>query len=252
MSTVESISEAAMTTTRTKSIATSPTGNGQPVPPLVNGDHLSVEEFERRYSAMAHLNKAELINGVVYMPSPVLHEDHGSPHFDAITWLGNYKVQTLGTDGGDNSTLRLRIGANQPQPDAFLRILPSFGGQSRTVRGYIDGAPELILEISATSAGFDLHEKLATYLANGVREYIVWRVWDSAIDWFVLRNGQYDRLAPDANGVFRSEVFPGLWLDASAMIRRDLAQVLQVLQQGLGSPEHAAFVAQMQSRAPRP
>jgi hypothetical protein len=70
-------------------------------------------------------------------------------------------------------------------------------------------------------------------------------VWDEAVDWFVLRGGRFEPL-PLAEGIYRSEVLPGLWLDPAAVVRGDLARVLQVLQQGLASPEHAAFVARLQ------
>jgi len=225
--------------------------NGDRVPRLQAGDRLTVEEFERRYAAMPDLKKAELINGVVYMPSPVLHEEHGSPHFDVIGWLAYYRAMTAGVDGGDNSTLRLQVGANRPQPDAFLRILPSFGGRSTTVDGYVVGGPELIAEISASSASYDLHDKLNIYQKNQVLEYVVWRVWDKAVDWFVLRSEHYESLPADPVGIYRSQVFPGLWLDGAAMLRRDLAQVLRTLQLGLASPEHASFVAQLQARVAR-
>lgn len=210
-------------------------------PPLRNGDHLSRDEFERRYQAMPGVNKAELIEGVVHMPSPVSAEDHGEPHFDGITWLGVYRAHTPPVRGGDNSTLRLDLD-NEPQPDGYLRLLPECGGQAKVIDGYVTGAPELILEVAASSASYDLHEKLQAYRRNGVREYIVWRVWDRAIDWFVLRGGRYESL-PFVNGLFQSEVFPGLWLDTSAALAGDMARVLAVLQQGLASPEHTAFLA---------
>jgi Uma2 family endonuclease len=216
------------------------------IPPLRNGDHLSRDEFERRYEAMAGVNKAELIEGVVHMPSPVSAEDHGEPHFDLITWLGVYRAGTPAVRGGDNATLRLDLD-NEPQPDGYLRLLPEYGGQARLVGGYVTGAPELIVEIAASSASYDLHEKLNAYRRNGVREYVVWRVWDAAIDWFVLRGGRFEPQQP-ADGIYRSEVLPGLWLASDAVLQGDLARVLAVLQQGLASPEHAAFVAGFEGR----
>jgi Uma2 family endonuclease len=120
-------------------------------------------------------------------------------------------------------------------------LVEECGGQARLVDGYVTGAPELVLEIAASSASYDLHEKLNAYRRNGVREYVIWRVWDEAIDWLVLRQGRYEPLAP-VDGVYRSEVFPGLWLDAAAVLRSDLARVLEVLQQGLAGQEHADFV----------
>jgi Uma2 family endonuclease len=184
------------------------------------------------------------------MPSPVSTDEHGSPHFDLITWLGVYRSHTPGVQGGDNSTLRLDWD-NAPQPDAFLRILPEFGGQSRTEEGYVVGAPELLAEVSASSASYDLHDKLNAYRRNGVREYVVWRVWDRAIDWFVLRGGRFERLPLTPDGLYKSEVFPGLWLDPAALTEGELARVLEVLQQGLAAPEHAAFVERLRDSAQR-
>ncbi|HXG11699.1 MAG TPA: Uma2 family endonuclease [Gemmataceae bacterium] len=228
-----------------------PTAKAQPekVPPLRNGDRLTAEEFERRYDATPGLKKAELINGVVYMAPPVTLDDHGGPHFDIIAWLGSYRIATPGVRGGDNATLRLPL-ANRPQPDACLIILPSHGGQVQIdSSGYIVGAPELVAEVAATSASYDLHDKLDLYLQVGVREYLVWRVFDRAIDWFVLRGGQYERLAPTPDGLYKSEVLPGLWLDPAALMDGDMVRVAQVQQQGNASPEHLAFVARLQQAA---
>lgn len=217
-----------------------------PIPPLQSGDRLTVEEFERRYDAMPHLKKAELIEGVVYVGSPV-SEDHGTPHFNFVTFLGLYAWATPGLIGGDNTTLRLDVG-NMPQPDAYLRLDARFGGRARLGPDrYVIGGPELIGEIAVTSANYDLREKLEVYRRNEVQEYVVWRVWDRAIDWFVLREGKYERLEPGADGVYRSEVLPGLWLDAQAMLRGDLATVGRVAQEGIASEEHATFVARLQA-----
>lgn len=216
------------------------------VPPLDTGDHLTREEFERRYEAMPDVKKAELIEGVVFMPSPVRLHHHGRPHLNVVTWLGIYLAHTPGVQGGDNTTVRLDLD-NEPQPDALLFIDPARGGQARiSTDDYVEGAPELVVEVAASNVAIDLHTKLRVYRRNGVREYVVWRVLDTAIDWFVLRGSQYDRLPPDANGRYQSEVFPGLWLDAPALLRGDLAAVLQTTLQGVASPEHAAFVARLQ------
>ncbi len=221
--------------------------NGR-IPPLENGDRLTRPEFERRYAAMPHVKKAELIEGVVYMPSPVSNE-HAEPHFDLITWLGFYRAAAPGISGGDNGTVRLDLD-NEPQPDAFLRILASHGGQARVDEdGYISGAPELAAEVARSSVSIDLHAKLNAYRRNGVREYIVWRVEDQTIDWFVLREGRYEPLAVAADGLYRSEVLPGLWLDPAALLRGDLPTVFQTVRCGLDSPEHAAFVRRLQEAA---
>jgi Uma2 family endonuclease len=212
------------------------------IPPLRAGDRLTRAEFERRYGAMPEVKKAELIEGVVYMPSPVTAEDHGEPHFDFNGWLYVYRAHTPGVRGGDNSSLRLDMD-NEPQPDSYLRLLPECGGRARMVDRYLEGAPELVAEIAASSASYDLHDKLNAYRRNQVLEYIVWRVWDEQIDWFVWVEGRYQALEAHEE-YLKSRVFPGLWLDPAAVMAGDSARVLHVLQLGLASQEHINFVAQ--------
>src|SRR5665213_3268471 len=182
------------------------------VPPLENGDHLTRPEFERRFDATPGLKKAELIEGVVYMPPPVSTDGHGGPHFDLITIFGVYRISTPGVRGADNSSIRLDLD-NMPQPDVALFIESNCGGQAKLDgEGYLAGAPELVAEIAASSVSYDLHEKLRAYRRNGVKEYVVWRTLDREIDYFILRDGEYQQLPPGTDGLFRSEIFPGLWL----------------------------------------
>ena len=218
--------------------------NGERVPPLCNGDHLDRHEFERRYNAMPEVRKAELIEGVVYMPSPVSFENHAEQHFHLTMWLGAYRAHTPGVRGADNATVRLDM-ENEPQPEALLLIDPARGGQTRITDGYITEAPELTAEVAASSVSIDRNAKLNAYRRNGVREYLLWRVEDQEVDWFVLRGDHYEALAVSEEGVDRSAVFPGLWLDVAALLRGDLPRVLAVLHQGLSSPDHARFVAHL-------
>jgi Uma2 family endonuclease len=219
--------------------------SSEPTPPLEPGDRLTRPEFERRYDAMPHLRKAELIEGVVHMPSPVRYRRHGRPHALLIGWLIHYEAATPGVETADNSTARLDLD-NEPQPDAVLLIDPARGGQARISEDdYIENAPELVAEVASSSVSIDLATKLHVYRRNGVREYVVWRVLERAVDWFVLRNGQYERLGQDAEGLLRSETFPGLWLDVPALLRGDVASVLAAVQRGLTSLEHNAFVARL-------
>ena len=219
---------------------------GGEIPPLQNGDCLTRPEFERRYAAMPKLKKAELIEGVVYVPSPVRYEGHGRQHSALNTWLGVYVASTPGLGMGDNTTVRLDLD-NEPQPHVLLRITDD--GQSQVASdGYIEGPPELIAEIASSSVAYDLHQKLDVYRRHGVREYVVWRTQDNAIDWFVLREGRYERLLPSDSGLYKSEIFPGLWLDVEAMLRGDLATVLQRQGEGLAITEHEAFIARLREK----
>lgn len=222
-----------------------------PVLPLQNRDHLTREEFERRYEAMPNV-KAELIEGVVYLASPVNQENHGKHHGWLSGWVCLYRAGTPGIELGLESSLILGD-KNEPQPDALLYVLPSHGGQTRlSADGYFTAAPEWAGEVSASSASYDLHVKLHVYRRHGVKEYLVWRVLDRAIAWFVLHGEVYDRLPLSVDGYYRSEVFPGLWLDPQAMLTGDIATVLQVLQRGLASPEHQRFVDHLARQAARP
>jgi Uma2 family endonuclease len=215
------------------------------IPPLENGDKLTRHEFERRYHAMPNLKKAELIEGVVYVASPVRAKQHGKPHARIMTWLGTYEAATPGLEALDNTTVLLDTD-NEPQPDALLRI--EIGGQSRINKDdYVEGAPELIVEIAASSASYDLHEKLKVYRRNQVQEYLIWRVYDHQFDWFRLQQGEYIQLQPNADNIICSQIFPGLWLDKTALLGGDLGKVLTIVQQGLASPEHEDFISRLSS-----
>ncbi len=205
--------------------------------PLENGDRLSRCEFERRYQAMPKTKKAELIEGKVYMASPV-RIIHGQPHAYIMGWLAVYHAATPGTQLADNTTVRLDLD-NEPQPDALLRI--ETGQSVVDADNYIQGAPELIVEIAASSASYDLQEKLQVYRRNGVQEYIVWQVSEQIIDWFRLRDGKYLKLQ-SAKNIIKSEVFPGLWLATDSILQGDLAQVLEIVQAGLTTTEHQNFI----------
>ena len=214
-------------------------------PPLENGDHLSRAEFERRYDAMPELKKAELIEGIVFMGSPVRLRlrRHGQPHVHAATWIGTYQAHTPSVLTGDNSSVRMDDDS-MPQPDLCLLIDPARGGQAQVSEDdYVEGGPELVVEVSSSTVSLDLHAKLRVYRRNKVREYLVWRVLNQAIDWFVLQGDDYARHDPGPDGILRSEAFPGLWLDPKALTSGDLAGVLGVLGRGLATDEHAAFVA---------
>ena len=217
---------------------------------LCNGDHLTADEFLRRYEAMPGVN--QLIGGIVYIASPLAQEDvcmasplraehHGDPHAEVMFWLGTYKAATPGVQPSVAATVRLAE-RSVPEPDASMRIVR--GGTTRVQGGYIVGGPELAVEIAASSVNIDRNAKFEDYQANGIQEYLLWRVEEDALDWFRLDAGRYVALAADG-GVLKSVVFPGLWLDPAALLAGDTARVEQVLRQGLATPGHAAFVAQL-------
>jgi Uma2 family endonuclease len=218
------------------------------VPPLEPGDHLDQPTFHQRYEAMPDNIKAELIGGVVYMPSPRKIR-HGRQSPILATWLVSYQAATPGTDVLENATTILGP-ESEPQPDACLLITSECGGQTRIDYdeegdGYIVGSPEFIAELASSSESYDLHGKKADYERAGVKEYLVVTLRERQVHWFILRGGRFEPLAPSVDGILRSESFPGLWLDPAALLERDTARVLEVLHQGLTSAEHTAWVRRL-------
>ena len=222
-----------------------PSTTSQKTPILENGDRMTRNEFERRYHQMPNVKKAELIEGIVYVASPLRYQQHGQPHSDIMTWLGVYRAATPKVYSADNTTVRLDLD-NEPQPDALLRLEESVGGNSRISEDdYVEGAPELIVEIASSSASYDLYDKLQVYRRNGVREYLIWLVEDQEFRWYVWMEGSYQQLSPDESGLLKSPFFPGLWLDVSALLAGEMQQVLSVLNSGISSSEHQALVEQL-------
>lgn len=215
------------------------------VPPLVEGQRLSRDEFLRRWEAMPNLKHAELIKGVVRMPSP-LSLDHGDSDIDFGAWLAVYAANTPGTKGNKASTSFMLEDA--PQPDNHLRILAEAGGRTKRAGKYLDGGPELVGEISLSSASYDLGDKFDVYEEAGVLEYVVVLVEEREIRWF-HRQGEKLQLVPEpADGIWRSRVFPGLWLNGPAFLSGDMAKVLATLNEGLQTAEHARFVQELAAR----
>ena len=213
--------------------------------PLENGDRLSRNEFERRYTESLDIKKAELIEGVVYVASPLRFQRHAEPHAKLMIWLGNYQIYTPGIKLGIEPTIRLDQD-NEPQPDGVLLIDESLGGKSRiTDDDYIEGAPELVAEIAISSAAYDLYDKKKAYKRNGIQEYIVWQSLENKLDWFGLHDSEYILLQPDVEGIIKSQVMPGLWLSVTALLAGDMVKVLEVLQTGLNSPEHTEFLQRL-------
>ena len=212
---------------------------GRAIEPLRAGQRLTVKEFLRRWEAMPEVKFAELINGVVYMPSPQT-SDHGRTEIKVDACLATYSAYTVGCDSGTQSTWLMLQSA--PQPDSYLWILPEYGGQSRVRGKYHLGAPELAAEICFSSAAYDLSVKKTLYQQAGVQEYVAILVEEEEIRWHRLTKSAYKLCPPTSKVIYRSSVFPGLWLDGPALWKQDLARVLKTLQRGLRSAEHAAFV----------
>ena len=211
------------------------------------GDRLPRQEFERRYALMPHIKKAELIEGMVVMEEHVHYDAHGDPHARLIGWLTRYAWDTPGVEVADNATVRLDE-TNEPQPDVMLRVVA--GGRSRNDEDdYIDGAPELVAEIAASSVRYDLHAKRDAYARNGVLEYIVWRTLDDEIDWFALADGEFQPIPADQNGVIHSRVFPGLALATAALVKGDFAAVTAALRDAMATNAYRAFLAKLQREA---
>ncbi len=216
-------------------------------PPLEAGEHLDQPTFHARYLAMPPGTRAELVGGVVYMPSPVSIR-HCTSHAEVMGWLIVYKASTPGVSVMDNGTTILG-NDSEPQPDAALRTTD--GGRTRvSAAGYVTGCPEFVCEVASSSAAYDLHEKLRDYDRYGAAEYLAVLVRTGEVRWFARdAGGRLGEVPADADGVYRPRAFPRLWLDAAALLRGDTRRVLDVLAEGLATPGHAAFAADLAGRA---
>lgn len=238
----------------------------EPIPELRDGDRLDTAEFLRRYEATPEGFRAELINGVVYVnrwievgpngeervmpPISGGGRGHAGPQMTIIGAFANYMAGTQGADASAPATLVLSPVDSAPEPDAMMRILSECDGASYLGDDqYYHGPPELVVEIARSTVKIDLGSKFDMYERNGVQEYVVWRVRQGVIDWFQLERGEYQPIEPDADGILKSRVFPGLWLDPKALIAGDMAKVLAVVQRGIASPEHAKFVEKLRKKA---
>jgi Uma2 family endonuclease len=225
--------------------------NSLRLPPLENGDCLTRPEFERRYTAAPDIKKAELIEGIVYVASPLRFQQHAEPHSRLHGWLWTYQISTPGLRLGIEPTVRLDLD-NEPQPDIVLILDEAVGGQARlTEDGYLEGTPELVVEIAASSVAIDLGNKLQAYRRNGVQEYIVWQSFENQLSWYHLVEGEYQLLDSNADGIIHSRVFPGLCLAVEALLNNQMTQVLEALRLGLDSDEHSAFVEQLKGMGDR-
>lgn len=212
---------------------------------LEAGSHLLAEEFLRRYEEIPEVKKAELINGIVYMGSPVSAGGHADRDALVQMVLGVYAAHTPGVKHSTNATVCLGT-KNIAQPDASLRLTPEHGGAARLdEKGYIMGPPELAVEIAASSASMDAREKKTAYRTSKIPEYLLWRTEDEVVNWWQLEGNEYCALKPHAGGSLRSKVFPGLWIDVEALFLGDSAKLLAKLQEGIRSPEHREFVTEL-------
>ena len=209
-------------------VASRPGEIARACPPIESGMRMEGEEFERLYDLHPEIARAELIDGVVYVTAAMRHDQHGVPNSILSTWAGVYAAArpTMVDFSGVGSTVRIDR-ANTVQPDVLLRYRE--GRSILSSDGYLSGAPDLIAEVAASSLAIDLGAKFELYRRSGVREHLVWRVYENELDWFSLEDGTYVPLSPDERGIVHSKVFPGLRLAVGKLLARDLAGVLAEL-----------------------
>lgn len=213
--------------------------------PFANGDCMDQKTFHMLYEQTPPRFKAELIMGVVHIPSPTTSR-HGRPHARLVHWLSLYMDETPGTDVVDNTT-NILDDESEPQPDACLLIDPECGGQTTEQDDFIVGSCELVAEVSLSSITIDLNAKKRMYEQADVREYLVAKIAEETVVWFVRGKKGFEELEPDNDGIHRSPTFPGLWLDPVTLFQKSPRRMNAVLQQGLATPEHAAFVAKLEA-----
>lgn len=207
-----------------------------------SGDRLTREEFIERWERMPSLKKAELIDGVVYVPSPISLV-HAEPDGTFHMVLSHYAARTRGCSWAPNATWYMLESA--PQPDSALYILSQCEGRIEVVNDFVHGAPELVAEVARSSRSYDLGPKLALYQRAEISEYACALTEDQRIEWRILKQGRYQLMRPNSEGIFKSRVFPGLWLDSVAFWSSEKGRLLDVLEEGLRSKEHTRFVERL-------
>jgi Uma2 family endonuclease len=210
---------------------------------LVEGQRLDQPTFHALYEAMPPGTQAELIDGVVHMPSPVGLE-HGKARVPVIVWLSYYAENLPGVEAMDNATTIIGW-KSEPQPDGLLRILPEYGGRTWNEGGYVHGAPELVVEVAKATRYVDLGPKQDDYQRAGVMEYVVRAIDPHELYWYNLEHGTLVRRPIDDDGLYRSTVFPGLWLEPAALLSGDTRCLRDVVDLGCATADHAAFVARL-------
>lgn len=207
------------------------------------GDHMSLDEFLDRWNRMPDLKFAELTDGAVYLPLPV-SKDHGFYDSRIQAFCGYYAMRTLGTESGTNGNWLVPSDA-APQPDCAISIAPEYGGRCTVGEGLAAGVPEMVSEICHSSRAYNLGPKLALYQSAGVNGHLAVLVEERRFEWRMLVNGSYQLLDSDAN-VYRSRIFPGLWINEFAFWKDDSETLLKTLEQGLATREHQTFVESLQ------
>jgi len=214
-----------------------------PVPPLCTGDRMKQPEFHRRYQACPDDVTFELVGGTVYMASP-LRRAHAVYDEELSFVLGLYRRATPGVELLPNATAILGE-ESEPQPDLALRVLEEYGGRSREDDDdYVEGPPEFLAEIAYSTRSIDMNQKREDYEQAGVLEYVVLCVEEQEVHWFHFPSGK--NIRPNRQGISCSKVFPGLWIDPRALLARNSPRLAEVVQQGLASSQHAAFVARLE------
>ncbi len=237
-----------MSTTTPQHVGSAPVK--RQIPFLENGDCLDAEEFLRRWDAMPELKQAELINGVVFMNAAQRYTVHGNPAGRMNAWLVFYLTNTSGVEYGIETTVALLDGPSLVQPDACLFLPTAAGGRCQINEdGLLNGPPELVVEIAASSASRDLNQKKVLYEEAGVQEYLVWDVFGESLIWFLNQSGTFQPQTPDTDGILKSHVFPGLWLNPAALLAGKLKEVRATVEAGTAQPEHTQFVKGLESKS---
>jgi len=228
--------------TPTSAKRTSKPASGKKQPLLWEGQRLDRETFHRLYSDSPELKRVQLIEGIVYMPSPMRFVQHAHPEVSFTTWLTYFASFTPGVNSGGQATLKID-GKNEYQPDGML-----FYDKGQLIidnDGYLVGVPELVVEVSASTISVDSNEKYLVYQKYGVKEYLLWNTEAKKITWYGRSGSKFVPMKPNREGIIKSKAFPGLWLNVAAMLKGNLKLVLKTLQEGLSSKEHQKFVASL-------
>jgi hypothetical protein len=221
------------------------------VPPFENGDRLDQKTFHDLYERTPFRFRAELVDGIVYLKIPKPVRLRRRPRLSLSVWLGAYEAETEGVQIAMHAT-NILIDRNETHPYQTVIVDPALGGRtSINADDFVEGGAELLVEIAERSCSLPYHKKFEQYQKANVREYIIVNLESRNFNWFTNTANGFQPIKPNADGIMKSRVLPGLWLDREATLNDNNKRVRAVLDSGLASPEHAKFVTKLQRKLKR-
>lgn len=155
-------------------------------------------------------------------------------------WLCQYRRSTPCVESLGRVSIFLDP-TTEIETTAAMWLTPGADDRPRWQR--CEGVPELLVEVTATVHNKVFRRRLRVYEQSEIHELLVVTGDPRDTALYARENGRFARVSPADDGSYRSRVFPGLWLDPSALFSDEWNEMAACLDRGMATEEHAAFVA---------